>query len=110
MSLVETENFIRRKLTAIAQNMQLPQEQLPLCSREELWQDDSVFKYYKNPQATKRSTKNFANGVEANNHRIKVGAGIVIEVPGKAKFCKYCPAVTGCTQAENLIAADLLEI
>lgn len=110
MSLIETENFIRRKLTAIAQNMQLPQEQLPLCSREELWQDNSVFKYYKNPNATKRSTKNFDNGFAADNHRIKMGVGIVKEVPGKAIFCRYCPAVTVCTQAENLIAADLLDL
>jgi hypothetical protein len=110
MSLVETENFIHRKLTAITQNMQLPQEQLPLCTREELWQDDSVFKYYKNPAATKRSTKNFDSGIEANNYRIKIGTGIVKEVLGKAKFCKYCPAITLCTQAENLVAAGLLEL
>ena len=110
MSLVETENFIRRKLTAITQGMNLQESQLPLCSMEELWQDKSVFKYYKDPTKTKRSTKNFDNGFAADNHRIKMGTGIVREVPGKAKFCKYCSAVTICDQAKNLIAADLLDL
>lgn len=110
MSLAKTESFIKNKLFDITRHMKLPQEKLPLCTAKELWQDDPVFKYYKNPAKRTRSTKNFDNAMDANNHRNNLGVGIVVEVPGKAIACRYCSAVTVCTQAEQLQAADLLDL
>ena len=110
MSLTETETFIRQKISDILNHDPLPQSALPLCNQEELWQDDPVFKYYRDPAKTTKSTKNFDSAFAAQNHRDKIGKGVVLTVPGKAIHCKYCPAVTICEQAEQLVAQDLLDL
>lgn len=110
MSLSETEGFIRKKLALIEQYWDAPEEEIPLCDDTELWRSEPVFKYYKNPEKTVRSTKNFPTKPEAyafmaeNNN-----VGIVKEVPGQVTACKYCPAFAACTQKDQLVAmGDLI--
>jgi hypothetical protein len=110
MSLPETEGFIRKKLALIEQYWDAPEEEIPLCDDTELWRSEPVFKYYKNPEKTVRSTKNFPTKPEAyafmaeNNN-----VGIVKEVPGQVTACKYCPAFAACTQKDQLVAmGDLI--
>lgn len=111
MSLKETEAFIKDKVGHYLRYVNVSNESLPLCNKEDLWQEDTLWKYYKNPSKLNRSTKNFDNPFDAQNRLQKEGGmGVVIEVPGKAKRCKYCPAVTICTQAEDMIESGLLDL
>lgn len=114
MSLAETENFIRQKLALIEKFFDAPEEEIPLCSDDDLWRSEPVFKYYKDPANAnipgKRSTKNFDTRQEAVIFMSeKGGVGTVKEVPGQVTACKYCPAFAACNQKDQLIASgDLI--
>ena len=110
MSLQETENFIRRKIELIEQFWDAPEDDIPLCDDDELWRSEPIFKYYKNPAKTARSTKNFDTRAEAMIRLAEDGnVGIVKEVPGQVTACKYCPAFAACTQKDQLVASgDLI--
>lgn len=105
MSLSETLKYIQQRLTAIKRYSATPEQDLPLCTPEELWRKDTVWKYYKNPEKTSRSTKNYDNQRDALLHFNKDGSvGIVKEVLGQAVACKYCSAFSICTQKDALVA------
>lgn len=114
LSLPETENFIRGRLTLLDKFYDAPQEDLPRCTDEELWRSEPSWKYYKNPETIAkggRSTKNFDNKQEAYLRAAQDGnVGKVVEIPGKAKACLYCPAFPVCKQAQDLIAAGDLDV
>ncbi len=106
MSLMETESFIRRKIALIEQYWDAPEADIPECDDSELWRSEPVFKYYKNPDKTARSTKNFTTKPEAYAFMAEQGnVGIVKEVPGQVTACKYCPAFITCAQKDRLVAA-----
>ena len=106
MSLMETESFIRRKIALIEQYWDAPEADIPECDDSELWRSEPVFKYYKNPDKTARSTKNFTTKTEAYAFMAEQGnVGIVKEVPGQVTACKYCPAFITCAQKDRLVAA-----
>lgn len=105
-SILETDAFIKRKLEQVERLWDAPEEDIPLCSAEDLWRSEPVFKYYKNPQSTKRSTKNFDTYHDAQVRRQEDGnVGVVIEVPGQVTACKYCSAFAACSQKDALIAS-----
>lgn len=110
LSLAETSNFIQRKLALIDKYWDAPEEEIPHCDDEELWRSEPVFKYYKNPASTKRSTKNFDSMYDARVRFIEDGSvGVIKEVPGQVTACKYCPAFAICTQKDALIqSGDLV--
>jgi hypothetical protein len=110
MSPQETENFIRRKLELIEQYWDADEDDIPQCDDTELWRSEPVFKYYKNPEKTARSTKNFDTRPEAYAFMATNGnVGIVKEVPGQVTACKYCPAFAACSQKDLLVASgDLI--
>lgn len=112
MSLQETEAWIHRKLSLIEDYNEAPEKEIPLCTDTELWRKDPVWKYYKNPASRKRSTKNFDNSIAAYNYMANEGGGqgIVIEQPGLAVACKYCPAFEACSQKDDLLARGELKI
>ena len=110
-SIQETDAFIKRKLNQIDELWDLPEDKLPLCTDEELWRSDPVFKYYKNPQKTARSTANFDSKQEAYLRLAQDGnVGIVVEKPGQVTACKYCSAFSICSQKDQLIAAGDLQM
>lgn len=110
-SIPETEAFVRAKLALIERYKDAPEADLPLCSDEDLWRKDPVWKYYKNPDNRNRSTKNFDNRQDAYVRMAQDGnVGVVIEVPGQAVACKYCPAFPVCSQKDALIAAGDLQL
>jgi hypothetical protein len=106
----DTDVFIKKKLAAIEAYWHAPEEEIPHCTNAELWRSDPVFKYYKNPATTSRSTKNFATHQEAVLRYIEDGSrGVIREVPGQARACHYCAAFPLCRQKDALLAAgDLL--
>lgn len=104
-SLAETQAFIERKLALIDQYWDVPEEEIPHCTDEELWRSEPVFKYYKNPEKTARSTKNFETRQDAMLRFIEDGSvGLVKEVPGQVTACRYCNAFSVCSQKDALIA------
>ncbi len=110
LSVKEVDNYIRRKVDEIETLFDAPEEDLPECDAEDLWRSEPVFKYYKNPTKTARSTKNFDNKHDAQLRYVEDGSvGFVKEVPGQVTACKYCPAFAACSQKDRLIASgDLL--
>lgn len=110
MSLRETERFIANKLALIEQYWDAPEDDIPLCDPDELWRSEPVFKYYKNPDKTARSTKNYDTKQEAMLRFIEDGSkGLVKEVPGQVTACKYCNAFSVCSQKDALIqSGDLI--
>lgn len=108
MSLSETEKFITDKLKSIEANFTVAEPDLPLCNKKELWQDDTVYAYYKNPDATGSSTKNFNNFAEAQMRLMKDGSVGIIKIrTGIVKYCAWCPAASICSQCQQLIADGL---
>ena len=109
-SVQETDAFIKRKLALIDQYWEVPEQQIPACTDEDLWRSDPVFKYYKNPDKMSRSTKNFDTQQEAFMRKAEDGnVGVVIEQPGQVTACKYCAAFSVCSQKDRLVASgDLI--
>lgn len=111
LSLEQTEAFIRNKLAEITRYQDADEADLPLCSDKELWRSSPVWKYYKNPQNTSRSTKNFDNAHDAYLRLQQDGhIGKVVEVPGEVVACKYCSAFPLCSQAKALVADGSLKL
>ena len=111
LTIEQTEQWIANKLKEIDHYLNLPNDQLPLCTSEELWAKEDIFKYYKDPNKMSRSTKNFDNAADAYARQASDGGlGVVILVPGEVKRCGYCNALPSCTQAENLIASGALKL
>lgn len=100
----EVENLIRKRLADIAKYMNAPEEDIPECTLEDLWQDPPVYKYYSDTtKATSggRATKNFSDPVEANRMLMEKGKGIVIPIEGKPKACAYCDGFEACKQKDR---------
>lgn len=110
MSIPETEAYVRSRISLLTKYWNAPEGEVPRCTDDELWRSDPVFKYYKNPSNTGRSTKNFENKVDAYTRMGQDGnVGKVVEVPGQVVACKYCSAFPVCSQKDDLIAAgDLI--
>lgn len=109
-SVQEIDHYVRQRLSQIETYIDAPEESIPLCTDEDLWRSEPVFKYYKNPAKMSRSTKNFDSRQDAYLRLIEDGSqGIVVEVPGQVTACKYCSAFSICSQKDALIASgDLL--
>jgi len=106
-----TEQWIMNKLEAYQALADSPQEVLPECTDEELWASRTVHKYYKNPNALTRSTKNFDTMDEALIRKANDGdVGTIVTVPGEVKACRYCPVVAICNQAETMLADGRLNL
>jgi hypothetical protein len=110
-SIPETEAWVRERVALIERLEHAPESTLPLCEFHDLWQDPPKYKYYKNPANRNRSTKNFDTLAEANVRLIQDGSvGVVIEVPGQVKACKYCDAFDLCSQKDALLSASTLKL
>lgn len=111
MSLADTELFIRTKLYELKKYAGLPEEDMPACTPEDLWEKPPVYKYYKNPEKKARSSGNFDTYWEANQKLIADGSvGEIVTVKGSVGFCKYCPALGLCKQAQTYIDEGRLSI
>lgn len=109
MSLAETERFIKNKIALIEQYWDAAEEDIPECTDEDLWRSDPVFKYFKNPASSGRSTKNFDNAHDAFIRMAEDGhVGKVVEFPGQVMACKYCSAFALCSQKDQLVASGHL--
>jgi hypothetical protein len=103
MSLPETEMFIKNKLALINKHLLSAEADIPECSKEDLWEGETKWKYYKDPNKTARSTKNFSDPILAHERLMgDGGVGIVKEIRGKVKACNYCDCSAICSQFKKL--------
>jgi len=110
-SVEETDNWVANKLKLIEVNYDLPEKDIPPCTDKDLWRREDVYKYYKNPKSTGRSTKNFAIASDAYIRLADDGnVGKVVKVPGEAVACKYCNAFSICEQKDALILDGSLKL
>ena len=110
-SIAETDAFVRNKLSQIEQYKDAVETNLPLCTDTDLWRSTPIYKYYKNPEKTSRSTKNFDTKQEAMLRNAEDGGrGMVVERPGQVTACKYCSGFSVCSQKDILIAQGDLTI
>lgn len=107
----QVQVFVENKVKEINFYSDKPESELPLCTDKELWRKPDVYKYYKNPQKTAKSTANFETLGEANQRYLDDGAvGIVKLVKGGVSACTYCSAFTMCTQKDKLIESGELKL
>lgn len=113
MGLRETEQWIINRLDLLQQLAGVPEKNLPECTEEELWRSEPIIKYYANPEATGRSTKNFEGpnaDAEAKQFMAeKGGKGRIDRVPGMVKACNYCAGFALCTQKDRYLLDGTLE-
>lgn len=103
LSLDDTEDFLLAKLDLLERFKNAPEEAMPPCGDADLWRDTPVWKYYKNPDKTSRSTKNYDNKEDAYARAAQDG-GIVLEKKGEVRACNYCAALPICQQAQGYVA------
>lgn len=104
LSISETEQWIKAKLTQLDRYKTKEESELPRCTDEDLWRKPTVYKYYKDPNKLDRSTKNFNTMSEAVAFMVsKNNQGIVREVKGQVVACRYCPAFHLCTQKDEYL-------
>lgn len=105
----ETIKWVTRKLkqiNSLAENYS--EEELPECTKNELWQSDSVWKYYAS-ETSNRATKVFGTDASAAFAWADGKTGIVKEIHGEVRACNYCEHVNNCSQADRLEASGLLK-
>ena len=106
----QTDHYIKTKLKDINSLLDKSQEELPLCTSEELWESQTKYKYFKKPSAI-RATKNFDSLEEANRRLADDGmVGVIKTVRGEAKACRYCEVAGICKQAQMLEASGRLTL
>jgi hypothetical protein len=111
MSLADTENWIKDRLTLIETLELAPEPDLPFCTDKELWRRESQWKYYKSGVVGARSTKNFDNAADAYQMKQKDGGtGLVLEIAGAPTACLYCNVSSMCTQKDAYISTGELVI
>lgn len=102
LSMNEIDRYCKTKLKELDTLMDAPEEDIPMCSDEDIWRTPSVFKYYKNPAKTTRSTANFPTLSDAQvRYREDGMVGIVKEVKGEVKGCTFCAAFPVCKQGQS---------
>lgn len=110
-SVEQTQVWVEEKLNQLDHYINMPQEQLPECSDDELWASPTVYKYYKNPAKKSRATKNFSTMEEAiQRQAADNNIGVIDTVHGEVRRCNYCAAVGICKQAEQLVATGRLTL
>jgi len=97
------QSRVESKLNDIERFWDSAEDDMPACTSDELWQDQSTWKYYANGFAgAVKATKVFEHPSDAFAHRINKGKGEVVEVKSKPKKCRFCPALSICKQAKAL--------
>lgn len=100
MSVEETENFIIKRLELFNNAL----TDLPLCSKEELWETESTFAVMKTLDAARAlrvfPTKEEADAFNAENKNI------VVERKGIVKRCEYCSVHPICEQCQQMISEN----
>jgi hypothetical protein len=104
-----TEDFIESKLDLLDEYWDKPEAELPQCTKAELWQGESTFKYFGKADAVKAS-KVFTTSHEALSHQLSKGKGYVKEFPSIPTKCMWCNAASKCSQANGYVNQGLIKL
>lgn len=109
-SIEETQAWAESRVNLLLKYHNSPDEEIPLCTDQELWRSDTQYRYYKKAAdahiPNKKSTKNFEDKAAAYQRLAEDGnTGTVIVREGEVKACKYCSAFAICKQKDALIAS-----
>lgn len=111
-SVEETQEYVEWKVDQIFKLRDAPDEKLPECDAEDLWMDEPVWKYWKDPKKFEeggRCTRVFDNSAEAKKRKAAdKNVGVIHKIEGKAKACNYCAARPICKQYKRLKEKDLI--
>lgn len=103
----EVEKYIDHKLFLLDLNKDTPEHMLPECTDEELWRSPTKYKYFSSPEAT-RCSKAFDNAGDAYMYLYKIKSkGLIKEVKGEVKRCKYCSCWDICQQRRRYFDDEL---
>jgi hypothetical protein len=107
-SVADTEKAIIRKLEAIVEYSDVPDNDLPLCTDDELWAEEEKFAVYK--INNKRATKICDSKIEAERYirENEMKDTVIQHRPGKVKRCKYCAAAPFCNQFKSLLERKMI--
>lgn len=104
------EEFLTNKIDMIEELKDAPEEDMPDCTPDEIWQRESKWAYYADPaKVGGRATRVFDNYGDAVAHKNSKTTGILVERPGEVVFCNYCAGASLCKQKDKYIQAGLLE-
>jgi hypothetical protein len=107
----EVDAWIRTRIRLIKKYMDVPQEKLPKCTPEELWQQPLQFAFYKDATKTARATKLCDTFLEASTKMSATGGkGKIVKRESEPKFCNYCDARPVCMQAAQFIEDGVLKL
>jgi hypothetical protein len=98
MSYNETMSYLVERISILQSHENTPDDELPLCTAEERWEDSPTFAYYKDDKA-KRATKLFDSALAADIHKNEQGCGFVVKRDAEPKRCKsYCDVWRWCSK------------
>lgn len=94
--LKDVESLVKNKIEKIEKNLDVTDDDIPECDRDERWASDDVYAVMK--EGRKTSVKNFDNKDDAEAMVKELGNKHYVEVrPGVDKKCtKYCAACKFC--------------
>lgn len=110
LSLEETEAFIRERIEDLLTHKDLPEEELPLCTPQELWMKPSTWAVYKDATKTARATKLCDTRTEALEAAAAFPNPLIVERVAEPTFCKFCAARPACTQAADYVERGILKL
>jgi len=89
--------YISDRISLFEQHKDTPDDQLPECTKTELWQDDDVFAIMKDGRKT--AVKLHATLLDAEEHLATLDdKHSIVKREGKPKRCAYCDARSVCNQ------------
>lgn len=104
------ESFLSSKIAMIEELTDSPEEHMPDCTPEEVWQRESKWAYYADPaKVGGRASRVFNSYEEAVIHKNTKNTGVIIERTGQVTFCNFCAGASLCKQKDKYIQAGLLE-
>ena len=108
MDISDTDDWIMARVKEFHDAKDVADDQLPLCTNEELWAESDTWAVYKQGM-TSRAAKVCKSEAEARLYIQDKGIrGFVQHRPGKVKHCKYCSASPFCNQFKDLQAKNLI--
>lgn len=107
MSLEDTEDYIRSRLEAIEIDRNKADNNLTLCTAEELWAENEKFAVYKH--GAKRATRVLDSMEEAEKYKkAKRISGFIKKREAKVRRCNYCSGLPFCNQGQRYLNKGLL--
>lgn len=107
MSLKDTEDYIRDRLTAIEADRNKADNDLTKCTLEELWAEPEKYAVYKHK--AKKATRVLDSYKDAKEYIQSRGIkGFIQKREAKVKRCNYCASLQFCNQGQEYLNKGLL--